>query len=128
MRGVISIGLLVALGIGLGTAGKAQNEQALQSFVVRGIVEGTNADGRTIIVRHEAISNYMDTMTMPFKAKDRRELAGLEKGDEISFRLQVSSTESRIDRIRKAGARPWSQSHAADKASPGTTSTASNPP
>src|SRR5205085_3486589 len=41
---------------------------------------------------------------------------------------QVSSTESWIDRIRKDGARSWSQSHAADKAAPGTTSTASNRP
>lgn len=60
-------------------------------------------DGRTVVIRHEAISNYMAAMTMPFKVKDPGELAGLRKGDEISFRLQVTDVESWVDHITKTG-------------------------
>ena len=65
-------------------------------------------DGRTVVIRHDAISNYMDAMTMPFKVKDPNELAGLQNGDEISFRLQVTDVESWVDHVVKtgAGARP----------------------
>jgi protein SCO1/2 len=40
---------------------------------------------------------------MPFKVKDPGELAGLRKGDEISFRLQVTDVESWVDHIAKTG-------------------------
>jgi protein SCO1/2 len=73
--------------------------------VVKGVVEQIKADDKTIVVRHEAITNYMDAMTMPFKVKETKELAGMQAGDEISFRLQVTSTESWIDGIVKTGAR-----------------------
>jgi protein SCO1 len=56
-----------------------------------------------VVIRHEAISNYMAAMTMPFKVKDSKELAGLQSGDEISFRLQVTDVESWVDHIAKAG-------------------------
>jgi protein SCO1/2 len=60
-------------------------------------------DGRTVVIRHEAISNYMAAMTMPFKAKAPEELAGLHRGDEISFRLHVTESESWVDGITKIG-------------------------
>ncbi len=45
----------------------------------------------------------MVAMTMPFKVKQVTELAGLRQGDEISFRLLVSESESWIDRIARTG-------------------------
>ena len=69
-----------------------------------------NTDGNTIVIRHEAISNYMDAMTMPFKVKETNELAGLRIGDEISFRLEVTGTESWIDRITKIGTASFNKS------------------
>src|ERR1022692_4718389 len=74
-----------------------------QTFAAKGVVKELKADGRTAVIKHAAISNYMDSMTMPFEAKEPKELAGLQPGDEISFRLQVTETESWIDRISKIG-------------------------
>ena len=48
---------------------------------------------------------------MPFKVKERKELEGLQAGDQISFRLQVTDTESWIDTVRKIGVAPPGQSN-----------------
>jgi protein SCO1/2 len=77
-----------------------------QSFAARGIVKELNLGGRTILVSHEAITNYMDGMTMPFKVKESQELTGLAAGDRISFRLHVTETESWIGQISKIGTVP----------------------
>src|ERR1035438_813037 len=65
-------------------SGEATNAR---SFTAKGTVMELKPDGRTVVIRHEAISNYMAAMTMPFKVKDPKELAGLRRGDEISFRI-----------------------------------------
>ena len=71
--------------------------------MAKGTVMEFKPDGRTVVVQHEAISNYMAAMTMPFKAKAPEELAGLHRGDEISFQLQVTGSESWVERITKIG-------------------------
>jgi protein SCO1/2 len=75
-------------------------------FLAGGIVEEINADGWTITIRHGAVSNYMGAMTMPFKVKDQKELAGVRAGDEVTFQLHVTETESWIDQITKIGTVP----------------------
>jgi len=74
-----------------------------QFFTVRGVVHEVRPDGCTAIVKHEAITNYMVAMTMPFRARDTNELAGLKAGDEIAFRLVVTKDESWIDRVTRTG-------------------------
>lgn len=74
-----------------------------RTFMARGVVMALPPDGGTVLISHQAISNYMAAMTMPFKVKDSKELAGLRRGDEITFRLLVSDTESRVDHITKIG-------------------------
>ena len=74
-----------------------------RTFSVRGTIEQIQSESQRLIIQHDAISNYMDAMTMPFKVKDAAELRGLGKGDVVSFRLQVTSSESWIDQIRKVG-------------------------
>jgi len=56
------------------------------------------------VVSQEAITNYMDAMTMPFKAKEPQELMALRPGDQVMFRLSVTDTESWIDEISKIAA------------------------
>jgi len=75
----------------------------LRAFSGKGVVEELNPDRSTVVIQHEAISNYMAAMTMPFKAKDPAVLAGLQAGDEISFRLLVTDQESWIDGISRTG-------------------------
>ena len=77
-----------------------------RSFMAKGTVMELKPDGRTVVIRHEAIFNYMAAMTMPFKAKVPAELAGLHRGDEISFQLHVTETESWVDGIVKIGIGP----------------------
>ncbi len=76
-------------------------EANLRSFAARGVVKQLRADDGTILLSHEAISNYMDAMTMPFKVKEPKELTDLRPGDQVSFRLAVSNTESWIDQVAK---------------------------
>ena len=74
-----------------------------RSFPARGTVLELRSDGTTVVIRHQAISNYMAAMTMPFRVKNSRELAGLHRGDEITFQLQVTETESWIDHVVRTG-------------------------
>jgi protein SCO1 len=83
-----------------------RGETNVQTFAARGVVKELKTDGKAVVIQHKAISNYMDAMTMPFKAQGPNELAGLQIGDEISFRLRVTDTESWIDQIVKIGTAP----------------------
>jgi protein SCO1/2 len=70
-----------------------------QTFMVNGLVRELEPDGKTVVIQHEAVSNYMAAMTMPFEVRDPNELRGLKPGDAITFRLIVTSKEGWIDRI-----------------------------
>lgn len=100
MKWVSSLAMLV---LALGASCRLEPAGGVQTFPVTGVVELLKPDGKTVVIRHTAISNYMDAMTMPFTVKERRELAGLRPGDEISFRLQVAENESWIDQVNKSG-------------------------
>jgi protein SCO1/2 len=82
------------------SSGEATNARL---FMAKGTVMELEPDGRTVVIQHEAISNYMAAMTMPFKAKAPEELAGLHRGDKISFLLQVTESESWVEQIAKMG-------------------------
>jgi protein SCO1/2 len=87
-----------------GAASSADTDgTAVQTFPARGVVAELKPDGRTVVIQHDAISNYMAAMTMPFKVKDATALAGLQAGDKISFKLHVTDTESWVDQITKTG-------------------------
>jgi protein SCO1/2 len=73
-----------------------------RTFAAKGVVMEI-PDTRTIVIKHEAISNYMAAMTMPFKVRDEQELWGLHPGDTISFQLKVTTNESWVDVISKTG-------------------------
>lgn len=81
-----------------------------QSFEVRGVLKEVKPDGKTVVVRHEAITNYMEAMTMPFRVKEPKEVSALRAGDEISFRLRVTDSESWIEGVSRIGAAPPEES------------------
>jgi protein SCO1/2 len=74
-------------------------------FQVKGVVVEVHADEKSVEIKHEDIPGYMRAMTMPFDVKDTNELAGLEPGDPVSFRLVVDETYGWIDQIHKTGAK-----------------------
>jgi len=75
-------------------------------FAASGVIRELQPDTRTVVIRHGAISNYMDGMTMPFKVKTPAELAGFQRGDQITFQLHVTETESWVDHLVKTGTVP----------------------
>jgi len=111
-RGLLSIvaasGLFVSCGESAAEPGalRDQPEANVQTFTATGVVRELKADGKTVVVTHEAIANYMDAMTMPFKVKEPGELAGLRTGDTIRFCLRVTDTESWIGQISQTGRPP----------------------
>ena len=74
-----------------------------QTFTAKGVVKELKPGGESVLVSHEAITNFMDSMTMPFKVKEPEQLAGLRVGDRISFLLHVTKAESWIGQIAKIG-------------------------
>lgn len=98
--------LLLALAAGLSACRSTGDQAGRQSFTVRGVIRELPADGRSAVIRHEAIPGYMAAMTMPFAVRQPSELAGLAAGDEVTFRLQVNEEESWIDRVHRTGRAP----------------------
>lgn len=72
-------------------------------YSVTGVVKEVRADGSNVVIRHEAIPGFMPAMTMPFTARDPRELASVQPGDRVSFRLLVTDEESWINSVERLG-------------------------
>jgi protein SCO1 len=72
-----------------------------RTFYVKGVVREVRADGRSVRIQHEAIPDYMEAMTMPFSVKETNELAGLESGQAVLFRLVVTEEDSWIDEVTR---------------------------
>jgi protein SCO1/2 len=68
---------------------------------VKGIVRRLELENGRVIVAHEAIPDFMDAMTMPFRVKEPSGLAGVQAGDSVSFRLLVTEEESWIEKVVK---------------------------
>lgn len=79
-------------------------ESGTRHYGARGIVRGLPPDHKTIDVEHEDIPGFMPSMTMPFAVRDSKEIAELQIGDAISFRLSVTDQDSWIDQIKKISA------------------------
>lgn len=72
-----------------------------QVFQVKGVVVELAPEEKTVRIKHEEIPGYMAAMTMPFEVRDTNELAGLEAGDHVAFRMLVTDDDGWIDRVRK---------------------------
>jgi protein SCO1/2 len=77
----------------------AQSTQ--QVFQVKGVVVELMPAEKSVRIKHEEIPDYMPAMTMPFDVRDTNELAGLEAGDTVIFRMTVTETDGWIDQIQK---------------------------
>jgi protein SCO1/2 len=72
-----------------------------KTFEVKGVLKELKPNGRTAVIAHEEIPDYMPAMTMDLDVKDKRELEGLQPGDAISFRMVVTSDDGWIENVRK---------------------------
>lgn len=98
MIGAVGLALLVA---GCHTKPPAAPAAAntAREFPVKGVVRELPG-GTTVRIRHEEIPGYMAAMTMPFTVKDPAELANVQVGDTVTFRLTVTDDDGWIDRIQ----------------------------
>lgn len=88
-------------GVSSVSPGTNSSGSAVRTFEVRGVILELQPQEKTVRIRHEEIPGYMAAMTMPFTVRETNELAGLEAGDTVVFRLNVTENDGWIDRIRK---------------------------
>src|SRR6516162_612270 len=81
----------------------AESQTNQEIHPAKGVVVEVMPAEKRVKIKHEEIPGYMQAMTMPFDVKDTNELAGLEPGDIVSFKLHATATEGWIDSIRKTG-------------------------
>lgn len=99
MQKIILIGCLA---LALSGCGRPTNkDEGAEHYTTRGVVRGFSPDRSTIEIQHENIPGFMPSMTMPFVARDSKEIANLKTGDAISFRMTVTQKDFWIDNIKK---------------------------
>jgi len=96
-RCAVGCGLLISAFTAFGCA---------RTYDVRGLVLRVDEPGATVTLSHEAIPGYMEAMAMPFSVRQRRELAELEPGDRVQFKLVVRGQESWVEGFRLVSASP----------------------
>ncbi len=97
------LALIVLLTLAVSCQKESESGSNPRVFQARGVVVQLKPDGMTAVIKHEAVSNYMAAMTMPFVVKQPQDLAGVAAGDEVNFRLLVTENESWIDHVTKTG-------------------------
>ena len=78
-------------------------EPGTRVFQVTGLVVEVEPDRKQARIKHDEIPGYMDAMTMLFDVRNTNELAGVEPGHPIAFRMTVTDTDGWIDQIRVTG-------------------------
>jgi protein SCO1/2 len=95
--------LLLCLSLVAAGTAASQTTAGERVFAAQGVIQSLSLDDTTATIQHGAISNFMPAMTMPFKAKTSQDLAGLKPGDEVTFQLHVTATDSYIAHLAKIG-------------------------
>jgi len=85
----------------MGVAGSGTAQAGV--YAVTGVVRELRDGGSNVLIRHDAIPGYMMAMTMPFTVRDPREMARVQPGDQVTFRLLVTDDESWIDTVKRIG-------------------------
>ena len=73
-----------------GTAASASGE--LKTFPIRGKIVSVDAAKGSILLNHEAVTGFMEAMTMSYKLKDAGIASELHPGDRITAKLLVRKT------------------------------------
>ena len=90
----------VALAL-LGCGRSSNPDVSAEHYDTRGVVRGFSPDRSTIEIQHENIPGFMPSMTMPFVARDPKQIADLRTGDAISFRMAVTKKDFWIENVKK---------------------------
>jgi len=98
----ILLSACVALAL-LGCGRSPNSDEGADRYDTRGVVRGFSPDRSTIEIQHENIPGFMPSMTMPFVARDPKQIANLKTGDAISFRMAVTQKDFWIENVKKIG-------------------------
>jgi protein SCO1/2 len=90
----------VALAL-LGCGRSTDSDDGAEHYDTRGVVRGFSPDRSAIEIQHENIPGFMPSMTMPFVAREPKEVADLKIGEAISFRMTVTQKDFWIDNVKK---------------------------
>ena len=93
--------LIICLAVALLGCGRSTKHETAEHYETRGVVRGFSPDRQTIEIQHENIPGFMPSMTMPFVARDPKEIADLKTGDAISFRITVTQKDFWITNVKK---------------------------
>src|SRR5215469_9290505 len=94
--------LCCCMALALLGCGRSTNlEEGADHYDTRGVVRGFSPDRSTIEIQHENIPGFMPSMTMPFVARDPKQIADLKTGDAISFRMAVTPKDFWIENVKK---------------------------
>ena len=87
--------------VALALFGCGRSHENGRHYEVRGVIRGISPDRTTLEIQHQNIPDFMPSMTMPFLARDQKEIANLKLGDAISFRMTVTKNDFWIDKVTK---------------------------
>jgi protein SCO1/2 len=90
-------------------AGDQAAAARVRTFEARGVIKKMDAGNHLATIKHEKIGDYMPAMTMDFNLKNVGDLKGLNPGDEVTFRLNVTEDTHWIDQLQKVTAATESQ-------------------
>jgi protein SCO1/2 len=77
-----------------------------RQYELRGQVLAVDTERQELTIKHEDIQGFMPGMTMPFKVKDARSLAGRQPGDLIRATLVVEDTTGYLTDVAVTGRAP----------------------
>ncbi len=97
--GRILLTVCVALAV-LSCERHADSNEKAGRYDTRGIVRGFSPERSTIEIQHEDIPGFMPSMTMPFVARNPKQIADLKLGDAISFRTVVTQKDFWIENVK----------------------------
>jgi len=97
--------------MGMGTMGQTNSatqstnsdNSSMKSYPARGVVEKIAPDGRTVTIHNETIPGYMEEMTMDYSVQNTNELNGVSPGDQITFKLIVSTNTDWVEEVKRTG-------------------------
>jgi Cu/Ag efflux protein CusF len=82
-----------------------------REYDVLGVIAELPEAGQSVVLSHETIPGFMQSMVMPFAVAESALLDGMEPGDDVWFHLVVREERATIDVIKKipefAGAFPY---------------------
>jgi protein SCO1 len=99
MQKILLVGCVAFFLLGCGRS--ADSDEKVDNYDTRGVVRGFSPDRSTIEIQHETIPGFMPSMTMPFVARNPKEITDLKIGEPIAFRMAVTQKDFWIENVKR---------------------------